>query len=81
VRRPGERWAVGPTEPAYRFDEPEREAVDHAPSTDAVRSYLKEIGGVSLLSAKDEVRLAKLIERGDQGAKNALIEANLRLVV
>ena len=72
---------MGPTEPAYRFDEPEREAVDHAPSTDAVRSYLKEIGGVSLLSAQDEVRLAKLIERGDQGAKNALIEANLRLVV
>jgi RNA polymerase primary sigma factor len=43
--------------------------------------YLKEIGGVSLLSAKDEVRLAKLIEKGDQRAKNALIEANLRLVV
>ncbi len=49
--------------------------------TDSVRTYLKEIGGVSLLSAKDEVRLAKLIEKGDQDAKNALIEANLRLVV
>ena len=46
-----------------------------------MRTYLKEIGGVSLLSAKDEVRLAKLIEKGDQDAKNALIEANLRLVV
>jgi len=54
---------------------------DHAPATDPVRTYLKEIGGVSLLSAKDEVRLAKLIEKGDQDAKNALIEANLRLVV
>jgi RNA polymerase primary sigma factor len=48
---------------------------------DAVRSYLRGIATVSLLSAKDEVRLAKLIERGDQRAKNALIEANLRLVV
>ena len=46
-----------------------------------MRTYLKEIGGVSLLAAKDEVRLAKLIEKGDQRAKNALIEANLRLVV
>jgi RNA polymerase primary sigma factor len=48
---------------------------------DSVQSYLKEIATVSLLSAADEVRLAKLIERGDQRAKDALIEANLRLVV
>jgi RNA polymerase primary sigma factor len=74
-------------EHAYQFDEPaveaapERDYEDHAPATDPVRTYLKEIGGVSLLSAKDEVRLAKLIEKGDQDAKNALIEANLRLVV
>jgi RNA polymerase primary sigma factor len=47
----------------------------------SVQSYLKEIATVSLLSAADEVRLAKLIERGDQRAKDALIEANLRLVV
>jgi RNA polymerase primary sigma factor len=71
-------------EHAYHFDEPAVEAPepgDAGASTDSVRTYLKEIGGVSLLSAKDEVRLAKLIEKGDQDAKNALIEANLRLVV
>jgi RNA polymerase primary sigma factor len=70
-------------EHAYRFDEPgeAHEPADSAASTDSVRTYLKEIGGVSLLSAKDEVRLAKLIEKGDHDAKNALIEANLRLVV
>ena len=70
-------------EHAYHFDEPvveERES-QGAEAPDPVRTYLKEIGGVSLLSAKDEVRLAKLIEKGDQDAKNALIEANLRLVV
>ena len=69
-------------EHAFRFDEPapERE-YQSAEAPDPVRTYLKEIGGVSLLSAKDEVRLAKLIEKGDQDAKNALIEANLRLVV
>jgi RNA polymerase primary sigma factor len=74
---------VSTAEHAYKFDEPvveERES-SSAEAPDPVRTYLKEIGGVSLLSAKDEVRLAKLIEKGDQDAKNALIEANLRLVV
>ncbi len=50
-------------------------------SGDSVQSYLREIATVSLLSAADEVRLAKLIERGDQRAKDAMTEANLRLVV
>jgi RNA polymerase primary sigma factor len=69
-------------ERAYKFDEPAVEPPDKGTAgTDSVRTYLKEIGSVSLLSAKDEVRLAKLIEKGDQDAKNALIEANLRLVV
>jgi RNA polymerase primary sigma factor len=69
-------------ERAYKFDEPVVEPPDKGTAgTDSVRTYLKEIGSVSLLSAKDEVRLAKLIEKGDQDAKNALIEANLRLVV
>ena len=75
-------------EHAFQFDEPavdegarEHAYEESAPAADPVRTYLKEIGGVSLLSAKDEVRLAKLIEKGDQDAKNALIEANLRLVV
>ncbi len=48
---------------------------------DPVRMYLKEIGRVPLLTAEDEVRLAKLIEDGDIMAKRRLAEANLRLVV
>ncbi len=48
---------------------------------DPVRMYLKEIGKVSLLSAENEVALAKRMEEGDEEAKRKLAEANLRLVV
>ncbi len=48
---------------------------------DAVRLYLRSIGRVPLITREDEVRLAKRIEQNDMSAKNALIEANLRLVV
>jgi len=50
-------------------------------SEDSVRMYLREIGQYPLLTADEEVRLAKRIERGDKAAKRRLTEANLRLVV
>jgi RNA polymerase primary sigma factor len=51
------------------------------PSLDSLRLYLREIGKVPLLTADQEVYLAKRIERGDMFAKTQMIEANLRLVV
>ena len=48
---------------------------------DPVRMYLLEIGQIKLLSAEEEVELAKRVSEGDQAAKNKLTEANLRLVV
>jgi RNA polymerase primary sigma factor len=59
-------------------------ALDLAPretSTDALQLFLKEIGRTRLLTAADEVALARRIERGDGHAKQHMIEANLRLVV
>ncbi|HEY7965848.1 MAG TPA: RNA polymerase sigma factor RpoD [Solirubrobacteraceae bacterium] len=51
------------------------------PSLDSLRLYLRSIGRVALLTAADEVALAKRIERGDITAKQQMVEANLRLVV
>ncbi len=51
------------------------------PSMDSLRLYLRSIGRVPLLSAEEEVCLAKRIERGDVAAKQHMVEANLRLVV
>jgi RNA polymerase primary sigma factor len=51
------------------------------PSLDSLRLYLRSIGRVPLLSAEEEVELAKRIERGDVAAKQHMVEANLRLVV
>ena len=55
--------------------------LDDIPLTDPVRMYLREIGKVSLLTAAEEVELAKKMEAGDTEAKKRLIDANLRLVV
>jgi len=51
------------------------------PSLDSLRLYLRAIGQVDLLTAQQEVELAKRIERGDMLAKRQMVEANLRLVV
>jgi RNA polymerase primary sigma factor len=57
-----------------------REGSDES-STDALRLFLKDIGKIDLLTAAQEVELAKRIERGDHSAKQDMVEANLRLVV
>ena len=54
---------------------------EDAATTDPVRMYLKEIGKIPLLSAEEELELAKRISEGDEGAKKRMVEANLRLVV
>ena len=51
------------------------------PSLDSLRLYLRSIGRVELLTAEQEIELAKRIERGDMLAKRQMVEANLRLVV
>jgi len=66
-----------------RMDELKRPDLDLTadPSVDSLRLYLRSIGRVPLLSAEEEVCLAKRIERGDMAAKQHMVEANLRLVV
>ncbi len=66
-----------------RLEELRRPEVDLTvePSLDSLRLYLRSIGRVPLLSAEEEVALAKRIERGDIAAKQHMVEANLRLVV
>jgi RNA polymerase primary sigma factor len=66
---------TAPKEPA-RIDDTVREI-----STDSLQLFLKDIGKVELLTAAEEVELAKRIERGDHRAKQEMVEANLRLVV
>jgi len=68
-------------EVADESDRPRRPAAVVEQTTDALQLFLKDIGRVPLLTAADEVRLAKRIENGDQEAKRQMVEANLRLVV
>src|SRR6478672_171466 len=59
----------------------EEEPVDTEFSADSLQLFLKDVGKVDLLTAAQEVELAKRIERGDHRAKQEMVEANLRLVV
>src|ERR1700749_3101221 len=64
-----------------RAQKKEELALTVEPSLDSLRLYLRSIGRVDLLTAAQEVELAKRIERGDMLAKRQMVEANLRLVV
>jgi RNA polymerase primary sigma factor len=66
-----------------QVDAPKKPEIDLTvePSLDSLRLYLRSIGRVNLLTAEQEVSLAKRIERGDMDAKQQMVEANLRLVV
>ncbi|MGB6977435.1 MAG: RNA polymerase sigma factor RpoS [Gammaproteobacteria bacterium] len=75
-------------EEVVTLEETEQEkkaALSELPRTDETRDptqiYLNEIGFASLLTAKEEIRLAKLIQQGDEAARKKMIESNLRLVV
>ena len=66
-------------DPAAEEEEEEAEGLEI--STDSLQLFLKDVGKVDLLTAAQEVELAKRIERGDHRAKQEMVEANLRLVV
>ena len=68
---------VDGSEPEQREPTPQAREV----TTDSLQLFLKDIGKVDLLTAAQEVELAKRIERGEHSAKQAMVEANLRLVV
>jgi RNA polymerase primary sigma factor len=62
-------------------DEPDGDFAGIELSTDSMQLFLRDVGKVDLLTAAQEVELAKRIERGDHRAKQEMVEANLRLVV
>src|SRR6266568_3123002 len=67
---------VGEEDEEFEEEQDQRSAID-----DAVKQYLKEIGTYPLLTAEQELILAERVARGDQRARQKLVEANLRLVV
>ena len=83
ARRRGTTWSSARLEELTLKDAASARSVDLTvePSLDSLRLYLRSIGRVPLLSAEEEVALAKRIERGDIAAKQHMVEANLRLVV
>ena len=83
-----DQTAAYEAETAARAERERETAVDldtssagNSHQSDSLRLYLREIARISLLSAQREYEIAQRIERGDRGARNHLIEANLRLVV
>ena len=72
---------TGPSDVVFAGEKAPELDLTVEPSLDSLRLYLREIGKVPLLTADQEVSLAKRIERGDMHAKQQMIEANLRLVV
>jgi len=81
---PALKPAEGEPEPAKgRGHRRQKPALDLKPdmTTDSLQLFLKDIGKVRLLTAQEEVELAKRIERGDLDAKQKMVESNLRLVV
>jgi RNA polymerase primary sigma factor len=75
-----EAQGEGDADQAERRAKPELDLTVE-PSLDSLRLYLRSIGRVELLTAEQEVELAKRIEKGDMAAKRHMVEANLRLVV
>jgi RNA polymerase primary sigma factor len=75
-----DKVAVAPAPPLPEAKRPELDLTVE-PSLDSLRLYLRAIGKVELLTAEQEVSLAKRIERGDMNAKEQMVKANLRLVV
>jgi RNA polymerase primary sigma factor len=80
---PAQTTAAPETEPDKRGKRRKATALDLKPdmTTDSLQLFLKDIGKVRLLTAQEEVELAKRIERGDLDAKQKMVESNLRLVV
>ena len=76
-----EKEGIAVEEEKDAFDLKEERLAQPFARLDPVQMYLKEIGKTPLLSAKEEIELAKRVEKGDEAAKKKMIQANLRLVV